>query len=361
MKKFMSIVLTGAIALSAGAYYIAPAQQTSLTANAEKYEMLEYGVWEGTVEITDCLDVAKGEIVVPESIDGMRVTVIDYDAFNSKKYITSVVLPDTIKEIRGGAFYASSVETVSIQEGVEYIGQYAFHKAPNLKSIKIPDSVKELGEGVFAEDPYLESAVIGKGLKVLPEHTFGDCPVLKSITVPKNIETIESNAFVACTSLKSITIENPYCDIYNDPNTISETATIYGYEDSTAQFYAEIYGRKFVNIDAQTTTTTTKATTTTTTKATTTTAKPTTTTTAKPTTTTTTEATKTVKGDSNEDGKVTIADAVAILQYLANADEYALSEQGMKNADVIGNGNGVNTNDALMIQKWDAGLIDSLE
>lgn len=63
-----------------------------------------------------------------------------------------------------------------------------------------------------------------------------------------------------------------------------------------------------------------------------------------------------LKGDANVDGDVTIADAVAILQSLANLDEYGLSEQGMKNADVAGDGDGVNTDDALYIQEWDAGL-----
>lgn len=65
-----------------------------------------------------------------------------------------------------------------------------------------------------------------------------------------------------------------------------------------------------------------------------------------------------LKGDANVDGDVTIADAVAILQSIANSDEYALTAQGAKNADVAGDGDGVNTNDALYIQEWDAGLHD---
>ncbi len=65
-------------------------------------------------------------------------------------------------------------------------------------------------------------------------------------------------------------------------------------------------------------------------------------------------------GDANLDGNVTIADCVAILQFLANSDEYALDEQALVNADVESVGNGVNTDDALAIQKLDAGQIDSL-
>ena len=88
------------------------------------------------------------------------------------------------------------------------------------------------------------------------------------------------------------------------------------------------------------------------------------------TTTVTTEATTTasqgsstiavsLKGDANVDGRVTVADAVAILQSIANQDKYALKPQGKVNGDVDGAG-GITANDALMIQKLDAGAISSL-
>lgn len=59
-----------------------------------------------------------------------------------------------------------------------------------------------------------------------------------------------------------------------------------------------------------------------------------------------------VLGDANCDGSVTIADAVAIQQYLSNAEKYPLSEQGIINADF--DGNGLTALDALEIQKMDA-------
>ena len=62
----------------------------------------------------------------------------------------------------------------------------------------------------------------------------------------------------------------------------------------------------------------------------------------------------TVYGDANLDGNVTISDAVTILQYLANAEQFPLSEQARKNADVDGVG-GVTGKDAAVIQLVDAG------
>ena len=60
-------------------------------------------------------------------------------------------------------------------------------------------------------------------------------------------------------------------------------------------------------------------------------------------------------GDANLDGNVTIADATAILQYIGNRDKYMLEPDGVLNADVDGNA-GITPNDALVIQKVDAGL-----
>lgn len=66
-----------------------------------------------------------------------------------------------------------------------------------------------------------------------------------------------------------------------------------------------------------------------------------------------------VVGDANCDGKLTIADATAILQHLGNEDKYSLSDEGKINGDVDGIP-GITSNDALSIQKFDAKIINSL-
>lgn len=61
-------------------------------------------------------------------------------------------------------------------------------------------------------------------------------------------------------------------------------------------------------------------------------------------------------GDANLDGKVSISDAVRVLQYLANSEKYDLEKQALINADVDG-AEGVTGKDAFEIQKFDAGII----
>ena len=73
-----------------------------------------------------------------------------------------------------------------------------------------------------------------------------------------------------------------------------------------------------------------------------------------------TAAESTVLGDVNNDGKVTVADAVAVLQYVANKDKFSLSEQSLDNADVYNRGDGVTARDALSIMLLDAGVLTEL-
>ncbi len=61
-------------------------------------------------------------------------------------------------------------------------------------------------------------------------------------------------------------------------------------------------------------------------------------------------------GDANEDGKVNVADAVAILQYAANKTKYSLTPQGIINADIDGD-EGITGMDAVTVQRVDAGLL----
>ncbi|HBB72325.1 MAG TPA: hypothetical protein DCZ71_06935 [Ruminococcus sp.] len=62
------------------------------------------------------------------------------------------------------------------------------------------------------------------------------------------------------------------------------------------------------------------------------------------------------RGDANGDKKVNVADAVAVLQYVANKQKYPLNEDALYLADVDGQ-EGITGGDAIMIQQADAGII----
>ncbi|MDE5861133.1 MAG: beta-mannosidase, partial [Ruminococcus sp.] len=74
-------------------------------------------------------------------------------------------------------------------------------------------------------------------------------------------------------------------------------------------------------------------------------------------TTTTTTATntkpapdKTVIGDANGDGELSLADAVLIMQSLANPEGYSIDKKNAEISDVVNKGDGITSMDALAIQ-----------
>lgn len=61
-------------------------------------------------------------------------------------------------------------------------------------------------------------------------------------------------------------------------------------------------------------------------------------------------------GDANLDGSVNVADAVAVLQYVANRSKYPIEPMGIINGDVDGE-DGITGSDAIVIQQTDAGTV----
>ncbi len=68
--------------------------------------------------------------------DGVLVRYTGTDA--------DVVVPDTVKYITNAFYYNTSVKTITVQEGVKKIGQYAFCACTKLNKIVLPSSVTEI-------------------------------------------------------------------------------------------------------------------------------------------------------------------------------------------------------------------------
>ncbi len=303
---------------------------------------------------------------------------------NSNSVLDEITIPDGVKKIGDKAFYGTAIKKINIPSSVETIGDGAFWSCLKLGAVKIPSGISKIGKNTFRNCQVLVSVDLPSSIKYIDDSAFYVCDALEEITLPEGIieindsafngtglknvvlpESLEylGKAFGGCKQLTGITILNPDCSIAQDENTICNTTwapligrkyegVIYGYENSSAQKYAERAGYDFNLIGSaqETTTTTTAATTKATTTTTTSTTTTTTTSKTTPSTPVTTTSNDTKYGDVNCDGVVDIEDATLLKSYLADA-KIKISPQGLINADVYHPGLGLDEVDADFIMK----------
>lgn len=81
-------------------------------------------------------------LLIPEKIEGLPVTTIGNSAFRGKG-LTSVSLPNTIKNIESWGFLQNNLKKIKIPEGVETITDASFMDN-QLEEVIIPTSVKNI-------------------------------------------------------------------------------------------------------------------------------------------------------------------------------------------------------------------------
>lgn len=106
------------------------------------------------------------------------------------------------------------------------ISDHAFYECDNLTSVVIPNTVKDIGEMAFYNCTHLTSATLPDSLKTIAKYAFYGC-ALTSISLPKAVTSIGEAAFVCGATLTDLSVdaENAVYDCRNGCNAIIETAT----------------------------------------------------------------------------------------------------------------------------------------
>lgn len=129
--------------------------------------------------------------------------------------ITTINLPNGLKNIGDFAFCDCNMSSLSIPNTVKSIGFSAIRNCSRLQSIIIPDSVETIGTWAFVYCTQLNSITFGHGLTTIP-NAFEGCTNLTSITFPNSVTTINHAAFRNCTGLISVTIPSSVTDMDGD-------------------------------------------------------------------------------------------------------------------------------------------------
>ncbi len=154
-------------------------------------------------------DIIQGEITLPSSISGIKISKIGNEAFKECVELTNITIPDSVVEIGYGAFKGcTKLKSITIPDSVVKIGYEAFSGCSELTSITISNGVTEIYASTFLGCTKLESVQLSNSVIGIYASAFEGCVGLKNITIPNSVEIIGYDAFRGCTRLTSITIPN---------------------------------------------------------------------------------------------------------------------------------------------------------
>lgn len=141
----------------------------------------------------------RGELVIPEKLDGYTVTSIGNGSVtivngstssyrnNGNSSVTKVVIPSGVKKINKGTFYKfTALKEISGMENVTEIGNEAFCDNSALTKITLPNSVQKIGTWAF----------------------YGCYRAIGDLIIPESVEELSNGAFRGCTGLNGNLVIN---------------------------------------------------------------------------------------------------------------------------------------------------------
>ena len=152
---------------------------------------------------------SDGIVIIPAEIEGLPVTTIGANAFQSCSALTTVTIPNSVITIGASAFSdCSGLTSLSIPDSVTTIGASAFSDCSGLTSLSIPDSVTTIGTSAFSDCSGLTTLSIPNNVTSIGNYMFQGCSGLTSLIIPNNVTTIGTSAFSDCSGLTTFRIPN---------------------------------------------------------------------------------------------------------------------------------------------------------
>ena len=170
-------------------------------------------------------------LIIPSTIDGVPVKVIEEEAFMNLGTLETVTLPYTITRVADNAFRNCTslrkVEASAINSSF-YIDDYAFAGCTALTDFTVGSGARvhyrlysftnsgivtapriaSMENAAFSGCANLQSAELLEGCTSVPVSAFRDCARLRDIQIPSSVRSIGTEAFINCASL--LEIELPY-------------------------------------------------------------------------------------------------------------------------------------------------------
>lgn len=142
-------------------------------------------------------NVGKNGLVF--NVDSDSATVTGYTGTSKK-----VTIPETFKGKK-----------------VTEIGNYAFSSKKEITSVSFPSTIKTIGVAAFNDCPSLTELVLPEKLSKIEDSAFWYCTGLQTIVLPSAVKSIGKDAFTGCFSLTVFVKQGSYAEKYASSNGLS--------------------------------------------------------------------------------------------------------------------------------------------
>lgn len=247
--------------------------------NKEMTELIQYPIGKKQKEYVipdSVINIGNGAFCYCDELTkltvGKGITVIDYCLVFGCDNMETVVLPNTLTKLDGGAFKYSGIKYIDIPDSVTYLGCEAMTACPRLETVNIGKGVSYIHEWAIGGDSLKRINVNNKNeyfisdkgvlfnkdkteLWLYPENREGE-----EYHIPESVKTIKSGAIMRAKNLKKVYVGSSvekieYCNFYEsveDPELDFRLETNYeiyydGTEKQWNNLFADEYEREHID------------------------------------------------------------------------------------------------------------------
>jgi len=98
----------------------------------------------------------------------------------------------------------NKIQKVIVEDGVTYIGSYAFAECYGIRQVDIAGSVKTVGSDAFVWDSGIKEVILREGVEELDYFCFGRCSGLETVQLAQSIKNIDYSVFYGCFNLRDV-------------------------------------------------------------------------------------------------------------------------------------------------------------
>lgn len=163
----------------------------------------------GNYAFSSCENLKKVEF-------GTNTEILGAAAFLNDTSLESVTLPESLRLIKGSAFSSSALKQISIPEGVTSIESYTFFECKSLSEVELNDNITQIKDYAFRGCTSLKTIDLPQNLEFIGEYAFMFCTSLEKCIVPDSVTSTKAGIFKGCSSLKEVNLPKDYTVIPNE-------------------------------------------------------------------------------------------------------------------------------------------------